>query len=601
MNTPAPRKRRRWIVPTLALLSLSLVGVGAAAFFGLLTPEDPLAGKVLVPVRQGPLLISVTESGTIRAREQVTLKSEVEGRNTIIFLIPEGTLVEKGELLVELDSSDLINRKVDQEIRVENAYAAMVRARENLEVTLSQGRSDILRAEMDFRFAQEDLRKYQEGDFPKQRLEAENRIALAEQELKRTAETLAWSERFFAEQYISATEFERDQIAHNKARIDLELAQTELQLLLNFTSTRRLAELQSNVEQTEMSLDRVQRKARADEVQVRADLRAREADLNTQRNRLEKIIDQIGKTRIYAPAAGMVVYPTTGQTRWGSNVDPLAEGQQVREREELIHLPAPGALIAELKIHESVLDKVRVGQRALITIDALPGRRFEGRLTRIAPLPDAASMFMNPDLKVYNTIVELSGEPTAVRTGMSCKVEIIVEVFEDTQSVPVQSVVRVDDQPTVFVVEGGRLHARPVTIGLDNGREVRIIDGLETDEMVSLTPPLELGERRVDAAFAGLAGSPQAAEASTPEQTATQPVSVDGSVSAGSPDGQRSERRRPANTASEGRPEIPDAGNRPNRRPDGVRPDGDGREGRQAGRTRPGTAEAPAPANVGGL
>jgi HlyD family secretion protein len=73
-------------------------------------------------VKQGPLRISVTESGTIKAREQVILKSEVEGRTSILSLIPEGTQVKQGDLLVDLDSSQLLDSKIDQEIIVQKGW-----------------------------------------------------------------------------------------------------------------------------------------------------------------------------------------------------------------------------------------------------------------------------------------------------------------------------------------------------------------------------------------------------------------------------------------------------------------------------------------------
>ena len=67
--------------------------------------------------RRGPLTISVLESGTIKAKEQLILKNEVEGRTSIIFLIEEGTRVKKGDVLVELDASSMQDNKIDQEIR----------------------------------------------------------------------------------------------------------------------------------------------------------------------------------------------------------------------------------------------------------------------------------------------------------------------------------------------------------------------------------------------------------------------------------------------------------------------------------------------------
>jgi hypothetical protein len=147
--------------------------------------------------------------------------------------------------------------------------------------------------------------------------------------------------------------------------------------------------------------------------------------------------------------------------------------------------------MAEVDIHEASLEKVRLGLPAVITVDALPGRKFLGSVARIAPLPDPQSMWMNPDLKVYNSDVYLEGNDPALRTGMSCKVEIIVAQYEDTVYVPVQSVLRIGTGHAVYVVKDGAIEERNVEIGLDNNRMVRIIRGLSEGELVLLTPPLK--------------------------------------------------------------------------------------------------------------
>jgi HlyD family secretion protein len=73
---------------------------------------------------------------------------------------------------------------------------------------------------------------------------------------------------------------------------------------------------------------------------------------------------------------------------------------------------------------------------------------------------------------------------------MTCQVEIIVEQYADVVYVPIQTVLRVGGQPTVYVLKGGQLEARPVELGLNNNRMVRIVSGLEPGEAVLLKPPL---------------------------------------------------------------------------------------------------------------
>ena len=76
---------------------------------------------------------------------------------------------------------------------------------------------------------------------------------------------------------------------------------------------------------------------------------------------------------------------------------------------------------------------------AIVTVDALPGKKFIGTVARIAPLPNAQSMWMNPDLKIYTTNINLETDDQGLRSGMSCKAEIIVEQYQDVVYIPVQT------------------------------------------------------------------------------------------------------------------------------------------------------------------
>ncbi|NVL93647.1 MAG: efflux RND transporter periplasmic adaptor subunit, partial [Desulfobacterales bacterium] len=189
---------------------------------------------------------------------------------------------------------------------------------------------------------------------------------------------------------------------------------------------------------------------------------------------------------------GLVIHATStsGGGPRHRRTEPLEEGQEVRERQELIHLPTTSSAKVEMAIHEANLDKVRIGLPVKVTVDALPGKTFWGKVARIAPLPDAQSAWLNPDLKVYNTDIYLENNSDALRTGMSCKAEIIIEQHEEATYIPIQAVLRVGGKPTVYIVKENDLESRNVEIGLDNNRMIRIISGLEPGEVVSLTPPL---------------------------------------------------------------------------------------------------------------
>ena len=72
---------------------------------------------------------------------------------------------------------------------------------------------------------------------------------------------------------------------------------------------------------------------------------------------------------------------------------------------------------------------------AIITIDALPDEVFYGQVSFVAPLPDSANQWLNPDLKVYRVEVVLTGDTLDLRPGMSCAVEIVVSEIDDEHDV----------------------------------------------------------------------------------------------------------------------------------------------------------------------
>jgi HlyD family secretion protein len=150
-------------------------------------------------------------------------------------------------------------------------------------------------------------------------------------------------------------------------------------------------------------------------------------------------------------------------------------------------------MMAEVSVHESNLKKVRVGLPVHLTVDAAPGKVFKGTAARIAVLPDSQSAWLNPDLKVYDTDVHIDGDGSDLRPGMSCRAEIFVERYESALYVPVQCVVRIAGEPTVYVRSAEELEARPIRIGLDNNRMVHVLEGLEEGESVLLNPPLGAG------------------------------------------------------------------------------------------------------------
>ena len=485
-------KKRTIIIP------LAILTIGAVAAVPMLTKDtsESASSQSTYTVTRAPLSISLNESGTIKSRDQFVVKSEVEGRTSILYVIEEGVMVKKDELLIELDSSELNDRLVDQQIMVENTAADYISAKENLAVVKIQAQSNIAQAELNNQFASEDKVKYLEGEWPKALMEADTDVTLAQEDYRRATDEFDWSKTLYEEKYLSETEYRADELALKRSELQVALANENLKLLKEYTQPRRIAELESEITQTTLTLERVNRESSSDIAQAQARERAREAELNRQKTRLAKIEDQLAKTKLFAPADGMVVYATSSEFSWRGDTQPLDEGQEVRERQELIHLPTADSMMVVIRVHESALGKVKIGQRAELRVDALPDQAFTGVVTKVAPLPDAQSVFMNPDLKVYDTQIMIDGVHPGLRTGMSCQAIVRVENYQDALAVPMQSVVGRNGQSVVYVMENGQPTPRNIETGLDNNALVHVITGLNAGEKILLTPPLAEDQAR---------------------------------------------------------------------------------------------------------
>ena len=162
-------------------------------------------------------------------------------------------------------------------------------------------------------------------------------------------------------------------------------------------------------------------------------------------------------------------------------------GAEVQERQRIISIPDTSQMKVEIKIHETWVDKVQVGQEATITVAAFPDEAFTGKVLKKAPLADPEE-WLNPDLKVYSTDVNIAGTHESIKTGMTAKVEVIIEKLHDVLSVPIQAVTSVQGSKVCYVLTGAGPQKRQVETGLFNDNFVEIKSGLSEGEKVLLSP-----------------------------------------------------------------------------------------------------------------
>ncbi len=501
----SPRKGREGsILLFLVVCMAAVAGAWKLGFFDSILGDDEEVVIDGAPVRRGDLRISEVVRGNLEATDSISIKSELEGRSTIIFLAEEGVMVEAGDLIVELDVSQLEDDLVRQEIDVKNAEAAFTKAREQYDIQVIQNESDLADADLQLELAELDLMKYvgiepelnadgtvenegTPGEYANEEASALESVILAEEELTRAATELVWSDKLLLEGFVQKSENDRKKLSKQSAEIKLTRAKRELDLMKQFSYRRRLKELRADIETRKRDVEKVKKQALARLADFEAERDSAEYKLERERDQLMELRGQVSKAKIYAPDAGLLVYARE-KSRWGSG-DTVEEGDEVRERQELCTIPRAGGMTVKASIHETKLKKVQTGQTCVVTVDAFPGRTFEGRVDFVAVMADSGSWRSNPNQRLYKADISLTEPTPDMRPGMSCSVEILVEDLADVHYVPRQCVFLDGGETIVFAVENGEPKRRTVVVGLDNSKWVSVSEGLQEGETVALAPP----------------------------------------------------------------------------------------------------------------
>ncbi|HEU5399448.1 MAG TPA: efflux RND transporter periplasmic adaptor subunit [Gammaproteobacteria bacterium] len=137
-------------------------------------------------------------------------------------------------------------------------------------------------------------------------------------------------------------------------------------------------------------------------------------------------------------------------------------------------------LLAVLYVPENALARIRPGQPATLSADALAGQSFTGRVARLSPVVD-------PQTGTFKVTVEVAHNERGLAPGMFSRVNITYDVHKDALTVPRAAILTEDGESAVYVVDGGVAHRVPVSLGYADGDRIEITRGLKNgDNVVTL-------------------------------------------------------------------------------------------------------------------
>jgi len=182
---------------------------------------------------------------------------------------------------------------------------------------------------------------------------------------------------------------------------------------------------------------------------------------------------RLAKTEIRAPFSGLI------------GLRSVSIGDYVKEGQDLVNLESVDPLKVDFRLPEIYLKQVQVGQTLQVSLDALPGRSYDGKVFAINPLVDAAGRAIVIRAQVGNA-------DTALRPGMFARVRLVTKDERDALVLPEQALVPQGEDQYVFRVVDGKAARTKVEVGQRRDGRVEIVKGVAAGETIVTAGQLKI-------------------------------------------------------------------------------------------------------------
>lgn len=190
--------------------------------------------------------------------------------------------------------------------------------------------------------------------------------------------------------------------------------------------------------------------------------------------------EQLQASEIIAPLSGL----TTEKF--------MEQGETAVPGTPIVAIANPQSLLVETNVDETDIGSVKLGQRAQVVLDAMPGDTLTGKVKHIA--------LESRDLKergiTYRVKISFDVPPKDLRIGMTGDVEIVVDRRNGVLKVPMGSIQEEEGKHYVFVLDRNRVRKLEIKTGLANYDEAELVSGPKEGDKVVLGGPAKLKDRQ---------------------------------------------------------------------------------------------------------
>lgn len=427
------KRKKVWIIVGAVILLAIIVLISVKS-----SQNNAVAVQTSKVQRKSVLISKVTASGEIRAKKSIDLQSEVQG---IITDLPvhEGDTVRKGQVLLSIDP---IQTNADLEV-----------ARAQYEQAAAQAR----------------VQEFEISNSEVQLMHEENALKAAQAQLQQSQDNFTRAQ----------SSFKRQQQLHEDgllSRDDYEEAQNKLMVAKSTLDMQQSAVAQAG--------DQI-RVARNNITKMKSQLASSQASAKQSAANLAKQSDQSSKSKVVSPQDGVI---TQLKKEKGERAVP---GMMTSPEATIMTIADLSVIEAELKVDETDIVNLALGDKTNIKVDALPDSVFEGDVTEIGNSPITTST-TTQEAKDFKVIVTLKNPSSKLRPGMSCTGDITTQTKNNVLVIPIQALTVRD----VEVDKDGKYH--PPDLNKKNqGAVARADSGKESTQKKELEGVFVINENKI--------------------------------------------------------------------------------------------------------
>ncbi|HJS73591.1 MAG TPA: efflux RND transporter periplasmic adaptor subunit [Vicinamibacteria bacterium] len=469
---------RRAILPGGGLAIAAL----AAAFLLWRSPSSSLVAAA----QKGSFEVKIVEGGTLQALRSVTYSSSIPGSQAkILEIVPEGTEVEVGDVLVKFDREPFAEELERSKAQLAQAEAELVKAEQELKLLQIAAQEELTESKDKLRLSELEMQSVIEGKGKLAEAESAAQLAQAERELAKAESSFEDLKPLLAEGFITKLELDRAQQAVDKAREDLELLRIKHKTYMDYTRPTEIEASRAALANSKEGLRTTERSGSYLLSQAEAALKLAESKHAELVSRVETGSQNLEQCEILATVGGLVIYK---DVFFGSEKRKVQVGDQVWPNQPLIMLPDLSRMVVETQVRETDIYKVEKNQQVAISVDAYPELELRGRVDYIGTLAQEDQALSAG--KYFTVTIVVDEVDRRLRPGMSARVELLVERLASAVYVPLEAVFERGGKHYCYLASG---ETREVLVGPSNENHIVIDTGVEAGEIVLLGDPSDEG------------------------------------------------------------------------------------------------------------